>query len=95
MLEISPGVFVGTLTARVRILVWVRVVEMVRTGRAIMVNSANNEQRLEFKVHAHHWQPVDFEGIQLILRPNGNEPTSEPERATGWSTASRRRFLGR
>ena len=35
LLEISPGVFVGTVSARVRGLMWARVVEMVSTGRAL------------------------------------------------------------
>ena len=36
LLEISPGVFIGKPTKRVRDLMWIRVVEMVKTGRAIM-----------------------------------------------------------
>lgn len=87
LLEISPGVFVGKITKRVRTIAWQRVAEMVKTGRAIMVYTANNEQGLAFEVHAHDWVPVDFEGIQLMLRPT--KPTRQPR--TGWSTASRRR----
>jgi CRISPR-associated protein Cas2 len=44
-------VFVGRISARVRDLLWQRTVDMVKTGRAIMVFSANNEQGLDFKVH--------------------------------------------
>ena len=90
MLEISPGVFVGKISARVRTLVWKRVTEMVKTGRAIMVYTANNEQGLAFEVHAHDWIPVDHEGIHLMLRPTKPAPTSN----TGWSTASKRRRYG-
>lgn len=61
LLEISAGVFVGSVSTRVRELMWKRTTEMVRSGRAIMVFSARNEQRLEFLVHGHHWQPVDVE----------------------------------
>lgn len=88
LLEISPGVFVGKINNRVRGHLWTRVTEMVKTGRAIMVHNADNEQGLSFKVHAHDWIPVDFEGINLILRPNTNQP---PTSQTGWSTASKRR----
>jgi CRISPR-associated protein Cas2 len=59
LLEISAGVFVGKVSAWVRELLWLPTVEMVKTGRAIMVFSANNEQGLEFKVHKHEWVPVD------------------------------------
>jgi CRISPR-associated protein Cas2 len=70
LFEISAGVFVGSVSTRVRELMWKRTTEMVRTGRAIMVFSARNEQRLSFVVHGHHWQPVDVEGITLMLRPH-------------------------
>jgi CRISPR-associated protein Cas2 len=99
LLEISPGVFVGRVSARVRDLLWQRTVDMVKSGRAIMVHSANNEQGLAFKVHQNEWVPLDIEGVTLMLRPNTNstDPTSaSSERAQGWSSASRRRrFRGR
>ena len=91
LLEISPGVFVGTINTRVRGQVWTRVTEMVKTGRAIMVHTADNEQGLAFKVHAHDWTPIDFEGINLILRPD-----TRTTPATGWSnTSKRRRYTNR
>jgi CRISPR-associated protein Cas2 len=105
MLEISAGVFVGHVTKRVRELMWKRTVEMVRSGRAIMVFSARNEQHLDFLVHGHHWEPVDVDGIRLMLRPHlperGSSPTPSPDGSaptsaggtsrTGWSKAARRR----
>jgi len=47
---------------------WQRVVEFVNDGRALMVYSARNEQRLAFEVHGHDWIPVDYEGISLMRR---------------------------
>jgi CRISPR-associated protein Cas2 len=98
LLEISPGVFVGKVSTRVRQLMWVRVVEMVNTGRAIMVYAANNEQGLAFQVHDHNWVPVDFEGINLMLRPAQEPETTQQTAGTptkGWSNASKRRRFGR
>lgn len=97
LLEISAGVFVGNVSARVRDLLWIRTVDMVKTGRAIMVFSNNNEQGLDFKVHHHDWQPIDIEGVMLMLRPNlephaPEDPSST--RTAGWSSASRRRRFG-
>lgn len=100
LLEISAGVFVGSVSTRVRELMWDRTVEMVRTGRAIMVCSARNEQRLDFRVHGHHWEPVDIEGITLMLRPHPPDvgsvgvvpsPNSSGGPKVGWSKAARRR----
>jgi CRISPR-associated protein Cas2 len=98
LLEISAGVFVGRVSARVRDLLWERTVDMVKSGRAIMVYAANNEQGLDFKVHKHEWAPVDVEGVTLMLRPNETEgpPDDGATRTHGWSSASRRRrFRGR
>lgn len=98
LLEISAGVFVGKASARVRDLLWERTVEMVKTGRAIMVYSSNNEQGLAFKVHKHEWTPIEIEGLTLMLRPNAPAVQLSPaqDRTEGWSSASRRRrFRGR
>ncbi|WP_280468198.1 type I-E CRISPR-associated endoribonuclease Cas2e [Nocardia cyriacigeorgica] len=68
LLEISPGVFVGLVSVRVRELMWERIVEFVAEGRALMVYAARNEQRLAFKVHGHDWDPVDHDGVVLMRR---------------------------
>jgi CRISPR-associated protein Cas2 len=68
LLEISPGVYIGFVSARVRELIWERVVEYVAEGRALMVHAAPGEQRLEFQVHGHDWTPVDYDGITLMRR---------------------------
>lgn len=99
LLEISAGVFVGKVSSRVRDLLWLRTLDMVKNGRAIMVYSANNEQGLEFKVHRHEWTPVEIEGLTLMLRPNSPAdapPRGSSDKTEGWSSASRRRrFRGR
>lgn len=90
LLEISQGVFVGHVTARVRELVWQEVCGNAKDGRALLVYSVRGEQRLAFKVHRHDWLPTDFDGIQLMLRPT--EPTPEAGgMRRGWSKASRYR----
>lgn len=68
LLEISPGVFVGHISSRVRELLWERVIAFAGEGRALMVYTARNEQRLSFKVHGHDWSPVDYDGISLMRR---------------------------
>lgn len=98
LLEISPGVFVGKINTRVRELMWLRVLDMVKTGRAIMVYTANNEQGLAFEVHEHNWVPTDFEGINLMLRPSpesagASHPTQSAKK--GWSNISKRHRYGR
>lgn len=47
---------------------WQRVIEYLGDGRALMVYTARNEQRLAFEVHGHDWEPVDHDGIRLMRR---------------------------
>ncbi|WP_408926028.1 type I-E CRISPR-associated endoribonuclease Cas2e [Corynebacterium sp. YSMAA1_1_F7] len=87
LLEISPGVFVGRPSARVRDQVWERTCDLVKDGRAIMVFQAANEQGFDFKTHRHNWVPTDFDGVNLITRPNNR---ADSPRRRGWSKARRR-----
>jgi len=86
--EISPGVFVGQVTARVRDLMWLRVLELCKDGRAIMVHSADNEQGMAYRLHRHDWVPEDFDGLWLMRRP---DEIATPAMRPGWSTAARMR----
>ncbi|NLE94735.1 MAG: type I-E CRISPR-associated endoribonuclease Cas2 [Dehalococcoidia bacterium] len=83
--EVSPGVFVGRPTARIRDLLWDRTVELSKDGRALLVYSTNNEQGMEFRTHRHDWKPTDFDGLTLMVRPDKRQ---NPRR-TGWSNARR------
>ena len=29
-----------------------------------------NEQRMDFRVHNSTWEPIDFDGLKLMLRPS-------------------------
>lgn len=90
LLEIAPGVFVGYVSGRVRDLLWVRIVEEIGRGRAIMVHGQRSEQRLAFRVHGHDWIPTDFDGLQLMLRPAEGTPPADDTRPRMWSFAERR-----
>lgn len=95
LLELSPGVFVGRVSPRVRDAIWMRIVELCKDGRAIMVFSAENEQRLNFRVHRHDWDVVDVDGVSLIRRPaSATEQPSSPMRP-GWSKAAKYRMARR
>lgn len=70
LLEIDSGIFVGQVSSRVRDYLWERIVKNVKNGRATMVFNTNNEQGMEFRVQGNTWEPIDFDGIKLILRPS-------------------------
>jgi CRISPR-associated protein Cas2 len=90
LLEISAGVYVGHVPARVRDLLWLRITEDVSRGRALMVHTTRTEQRLTFRVHNHAWEPVDHEGLTLIRRQTADSRalaatrrSARHERSTG------------
>lgn len=65
MIELHPGVFVGTMSARVRDGLWDKVRGMRRLGTCTMLHSANNEQG--FVIHGDIKRRVtDFDGLQLV-----------------------------
>lgn len=88
LLEIAAGVFVGKVTAKVREEMWLRVVDMCKDGRALMVFTKRGDQGLDFRVHRHDWEPTDFDGLTLMRRP---EAPPTPTMRPGWSAASRAR----
>ena len=85
LMEINTGVYVGQLNQRVRDALWKRICDNLPRGRATMVCSANNEQRMVFRVHNTTWQPVDFDGLTLMQRPlcaaSNDTRVSEPSKA--------------
>lgn len=79
LLEISPGVFVGRVNARVRERLWESVKTHIGGGRAVLVFHAANEQGLSFLTLGDAWEPTDFEGLTLMVRPNTVDTTIAPE----------------
>lgn len=88
LLEVSPGTFVGNLSARVRDAIWDLCIEEAGNGSVLLVHAANNEQGLSFRTHGTHWTPVDRDGLTLILRPEkpisaSTRADSSPQYSTG------------
>lgn len=89
--EVNTGVYVGQVSARVRDEIWKRVRESTKSGRATMVFNSNNEQRLDFRVHNTSWEPIDFDGLKLMLRPSPARVKIKSEDRMGFSNAARMR----
>ncbi|HQE02714.1 MAG: type I-E CRISPR-associated endoribonuclease Cas2 [Firmicutes bacterium] len=89
--EINTGVYVGRVSARVREKLWERIQESAKSGSATMVYSTNNEQHMDFRIHNTAWEPIDFDGLKLILRPSPARIKKLSEVRMGYSKAARRR----
>ncbi len=97
LLEISTGVYVGKVSARVRDELWLRVCENLKNGRAAMVYSINNEQGMDFRVHNSVWEPVDYDGIKLVRRldMSGTAERAENILKPGFSKAAKQQMARR
>ena len=80
LVEIDTGVFVGNLNSRVRDAVWKRICDNMKNGRASMAFGANNEQKLDFRIHNSDWEPVDYDGIKLVKRLLPEVRENKPEK---------------
>ncbi len=70
MLELKAGVYVGTLSARVRDLLWARVEKGLRGGAALLLQPAQNEQGFTIRSLGSPSRGIkDFEGIVLSQKP--------------------------
>lgn len=92
LLEVSSGVYIGHLSARVRERLWARIIEDVGRGRALMVWSARNEQRLAFQVHNHAWDVEDIDGLVLMRRRTA--ASQELARLTDQASSPKARIEG-
>ncbi|MFE9792687.1 type I-E CRISPR-associated endoribonuclease Cas2e [Streptomyces goshikiensis] len=93
LLEISPGVFIGGLSARVGAALWEDVRRYAGMGRALPAYYTDNEQGFAFETHDHKWRPIAHEGVTLIHRPSDRVAGPLPSRQ-GWSKAAKRRRFG-
>lgn len=93
--EINTGVYVGNLSTRVRDELWLRVCQNLKNGRATMVYTTGNEQRMDFRVHNTNWEPVDLDGIKLMRRPLPTGENNGEPLASGFSKAAKRQMAQR
>ncbi|WP_240808263.1 type I-E CRISPR-associated endoribonuclease Cas2e [Actinomadura geliboluensis] len=77
-----PGLYVGTLSARVRTELWSAVAASIDEGAAVLLHPDDNEQG--FTLHTagrRRRTPVDFDGLTLIaLNPAEPDPATEPRK---------------
>ena len=80
LFEVDVNLYVGKLSSRVRAKIWERVTSNSKTGRAVMVYPAGNEQGFDFLVWGTSWDPIDYDGLKLMLRPHpGDKQTDEKD----------------
>jgi CRISPR-associated protein Cas2 len=69
MLEVRAGVYVGTLSGRVRDRLWSMTCTRMRSGSCLLVHSARNEQGFALRTHGDNSRTVfDMDGLALMRR---------------------------
>ncbi|MBP6997144.1 MAG: type I-E CRISPR-associated endoribonuclease Cas2 [Phycicoccus sp.] len=69
MIEVQAGVFVGSLSMRIRDRLWATLADRIGDGQAVMIESARNEQGWSMRTAGRdRWRPVDFDGLILVAR---------------------------
>ena len=70
LLELSPGVFVGRVSAMVREKLWEMVRQRVKGGGGLLVHSSDCEQGFVFEICGTTRRAVgDFDGLSLLQVP--------------------------
>jgi len=91
LFEVDTNLYVGDQSARTRDKIWERVIQSTKSGRAVMVYPTNNEQGFDFRVWGMTWEPIDYDGLNLMLRPHpGNIPKELYRLQPGDSKAEKR-----
>jgi len=72
MIEVQPGIFVGTLSARTRSMLWEYLCQEVdtQTGFCHLIHKSNNAQGYIISVHGKAPKLLeDFDGIEFFIKP--------------------------
>lgn len=82
MIEPAPGLYAGTLSAKVREELWAVVAASVGDGAAVLICPAENEQRFMIRtVGPMRREIVDFDGLALVAL---NPRESDNGTVTSW-----------
>ncbi|MGW1126411.1 type I-E CRISPR-associated endoribonuclease Cas2e [Streptomyces sp. NPDC002526] len=78
LLEVTPELYVGTVSARVRDELWAAVTACTHDGLAVLAHPADNEQG--FQLHTagtRRREPLDFDGLTLIAFKRESQETAK------------------
>ncbi|MFT4104368.1 MAG: type I-E CRISPR-associated endoribonuclease Cas2e [Lacrimispora sp.] len=85
--EISTGVYVGNINARIREALWKRIIDNIKQGQATMSYAKRNEIGYDFMVHNTKREVIYFDGIPLVFLPK--ELSSPSLQQLGFSNAAK------
>lgn len=79
LLEVTPHLYVGTVSARVRDDLWTSVAACADDGLAVMAYPADNEQGFALRTAGtRRREPMEFDGLTLISFRREGQETANP-----------------
>lgn len=79
LLEVTPELYVGTVSAKVRDELWAAVAASIDDGIATLAHPADNEQGFTLKTAGtRRREPVDFDGLTLIAFRRESQEIANP-----------------
>lgn len=82
LLEPTPGVFIGHVSARVRDFLWEKCKAECGNGGVVQAWNTNNEQHFTMRMDGNTKRSIiDMEGLQMVYIPNNTIPPSETEKS--------------
>ncbi|MCL7382140.1 type I-E CRISPR-associated endoribonuclease Cas2e [Streptomyces sp. 35G-GA-8] len=79
LLEVTPELYIGTVSARVRDELWNSVAACTGNGMAVLAYPANNEQGFTLRTAGtRRREPLDFDGLTLITFKKTSQEMANP-----------------
>lgn len=67
LLEVRAGVYVGSVSRRIREMIWEQVNSLAESGNVVMAWSTNTESGFDFITYGSNRRvPVDLDGLRLV-----------------------------
>ena len=75
LLEVRAGVYIGDVSASVRVMLWENVEKGIEDGNVVFAWKTNTESGFDFKtLGTNRRMPVDYDGLKLVsFSPLENE----------------------
>ncbi|WP_086936426.1 type I-E CRISPR-associated endoribonuclease Cas2e [Endozoicomonas montiporae] len=68
VLEIRAGVYVGSVTRRIREMIWEQIVGLAEDGNVAIAWATNTESGFDFQTYGNNRRiPIDEDGLRLVL----------------------------
>lgn len=79
LIEVTPELYVGTVSARVRDELWASVAACTGDGMSVLIYPSDNEQGFELRTAGtRRRHPVEFDGLTLVAFQGLGKETANP-----------------